>query len=344
MEKKAKKEPDIIVKFNGKERTLEELTKAETASADSDKSLNWRKAFANEEKQKLKSIKTHEQSAVAHESLPSKLKKKRKAKENNERIPLLILIKHIWVPLLAAIIVGMGLGFTLLLAFSGHGKNHAVSSVSKQETAGQSLKQNGSTLPAKNLNLHLYVIQAGVYSDKRQADTFVKAFQKQGVPAVVEKSGNNYIFIGVQTSQTAVDHMKDYFKEQGISVYTKEWTAESKQKAINQNMYNFMKLGNDLMLSMIPVSGQMILNEGGSIKDKDMMKIKEIEGEFQKAENAAGASVPRNNQSQVHTFSQEISKSVQYLEKHKDKLDKKTGSYIQQHLLTAMLAYKELLS
>ncbi|MFC7393188.1 SPOR domain-containing protein [Scopulibacillus cellulosilyticus] len=345
---KKKTDPDIIVKFNGKEHSLEEITKAETAAADSDKSLNWRQVFPNEEKETLKSDKIEEQSAVTHESLVSKLKKKKsKTKSENDHIPIFLLIKHIWIPLLAAIIVGMGLGFTLLLAFSGHGKNHAVSTVSNTETAsqpGQSLKQNASALPAKDLSLHLYVIQAGVFSNKSQADALVNGFHEQGVPGVVEKDGNNYVFIGAQTNQSDVNRMKNYFKDQSISVYTKDWTAKSKQKTVKRNAYNFMKLGNDLLVSMIPVSGQMILNEGGSINNKDMNKIKAMESELKKAENEAEGVFTKKDQDKLHSFSNQISKSVQYLDKHKDKLDKKTGSYLQQHLLNAMLLYKELLS
>ncbi|MGV3487937.1 MAG: hypothetical protein ACO1OC_05050, partial [Tuberibacillus sp.] len=112
MTKNNRDQEDVIVTFNGKNHKLKDWIKIEKAAVDDDSSLNWKKVFEE-----------HTPKPNLGESAPTgfvpykKIKKKRKA---YNALPLALIFKQFWVPFLSAIIVGLGIGFTVLIMFSSH--------------------------------------------------------------------------------------------------------------------------------------------------------------------------------------------------------------------------------
>lgn len=271
---------DVSVKFNGKETKLSKQVKERISASDRDKFKDWRDQ--EDKTAKLTPAKTdvkpEDEQPIDTKPLdwrgfnnlqtaatlvtPSK-KKKRKTSQSG---PFLSFIKKFWIPFLSAIVVGLGLGFTVLLVFTTHKtvpSSVKITSATTQDTpvVAEGSKATTKTVSGTDYQLNLQVVQIGVYKQHDGALADQKKFESDGIhTAIVKDQENYYLFSGVALNPTDMKTLeKHLFK--GQSVYGKAWSIHpSKVKGTALDLQD-LKTANLVIQNLIPLSVAACLDQ-----------------------------------------------------------------------------------
>ncbi|SFG05883.1 SPOR domain-containing protein [Sporolactobacillus nakayamae] len=224
-----KKTPRVTITFNGKKHNLEEWTRQETA-ADKDKSLNWNAAFSEE-----RTTTEHHTQPVTDDDAFVK-QKYSFFRHNKKRRPVLSIpsgtwqtIHHFWLPAVAAIVVGLVIGLSMLMIFSDQNtkvKDTWADNPKKTQSDGAS-----EAVKAVNLNLPVYMIQAGLFGSNSKAKQVAEQLKSKGPAAVMQVSGGSAIFVGVSQTEVGADQLLAHFKKKGMTVFKKQMTIQSDSAA-----------------------------------------------------------------------------------------------------------------
>jgi hypothetical protein len=220
-----KKTPRVTITFNGKTHNLEEWTRQETAT-DKDKSLNWNAAFSEERT----TMEHHAQPITDDDAF---VKQKHSFFRNNKKRHLVLskpsgtwhTIRLFWLPAVAAIVVGLVIGLSMLMIFSDQNTK-----VKDTWADGQKKTQNdGSSEAVRNVNLNLpvYMIQAGLFGSSSKAKQVAEQLKSQGPAAVMQVSRGTAIFVGVSQTEAGADQLLAHFKKTGMTVFKKQMTIQS---------------------------------------------------------------------------------------------------------------------
>lgn len=317
-------EEEVIVTFNGKEHTLTEWTKKEVAAADDDATLNWRDVFESHKTE----LKTN-----IDEPAPTGVTLKKKTKRPLGFLPF---FKHFWVPFLSAVIVGLGIGFTVLLLFSSNGKKevaNAPAAASVTEHPKEATSSGDGAADVSTLSLSVQAVQAGVLSTKAAADGFVDDLKSQGVPAVSVQDGDHFnIFIALAATEESRDQIKNMYKEKVEKPYGKEWKLMKEVKTTKATA-QFLDKGRALFSGMIPLSAAAA---SGSAPDK-----KALDNIGQLLNNWSSQKVTTNDSTvdkQLISFKGMLEAAFANIKNNGD------GHSGQQSLLDALGLYQEILS
>jgi hypothetical protein len=282
----------VSVTFNGKETKLSKQMKEPTSVSDQDKLKNWR-----EQEEKVITLSSSETEADAEAERPNDTSpldwrgfnnsqtaatlvdpSKKKKRKNGQSGPLFSFIKKFSIPFLSAIVVGLGLGFTVLLVFTNH---KTVSPTVKTPpailqggvaTAKQASPSNTKTVSGADYQLNLQVIQMGVYKQQAGALTDQKKFDASGIhTAIVKDQTTYYLFSGVALNPSDIKTLeKTLFK--GQQVYGKAWTVQpSKVKGSALDLQD-LKTANLVIQNLIPLSVSACLNQ--PVDTKIMTQVK----------------------------------------------------------------------
>lgn len=263
---KKKESPRVIITFNGKKHTLEEWTKQETA-ADKERQLNWNHAFP-------KNPDTADRESPYINNKPSRIKsylrvrhvfgrKKIKWPAGGRTIrETLYPVRHFLLPAAAAIVVGLSIGLSMLLVFTGQtgpGQGAWTSGTGRSATAGQSL----SPVTNQSLGLSVYVIQSGVYSTQAAAGQAAGQLRNNGAAAVTFNQGTTDIFISAASTAAGAAKLAGYFKNQGIPVYQKniQFSASANPAVLKDgSAAAFAAQGKALMQDLLKISEEAVNN------------------------------------------------------------------------------------
>lgn len=131
-----------------------------------------------------------------------------------------------------AIFIGLFLGFMMLNMFAKkdnitNDRDPQTLAASKDEDVNeQSENKNITTLK----QVKAFVIQLGVFSEQKNADTWAKTYEQAGVPSTIFQRDNQYfLFTGVANSEEKAKEFAADLSKQEIEVYVKEWITNQKE-------------------------------------------------------------------------------------------------------------------
>jgi hypothetical protein len=315
---------DVIVAFNGKDHKLKEWTRKEKAATDDDPSLNWRKVFEEH------TPKTNMGEPAPTGFVPYKKVKKKRRKTSTA--PIILLFKQFWIPFLSAVIVGLGIGFTVLIMFS----HHKTEDKQAVPTTAQPAKQTPSDEVAKSMGgdgfaINLQVIQGGSFDTLKAAKDRLTELKDQSVPAAIFTEDNNYkVMIGVAKSEDARRKMQEKLGD--IELYGKSWSFHPQTIKTSKNVGDFLKTGKDFVESMVPLS---VSKESDKTLDKKVLsKISDEMGNWSGIDDL---NVKGSLKSDLTSFRGAVEAALSHLENGDDPDDG------QQSLLDAISIYQKIL-
>ena len=140
---------------------------------------------------------------------------------NEPKLPAVVKKKSklqvLLITTLSAVVLGFIIGAVMLKLLTSF------------EAESQSVNASGQTstaLTQKSVLLSAYVLQGGVFSEKKNAEQWVEKYNNQGVPAVIWKSeGNFYLFAGAAPAENQAREQAKQINTKKLDIYVKEWTA-----------------------------------------------------------------------------------------------------------------------
>lgn len=356
-----KPDSDTKITFNGEERKPEKSNRPGVAAADNDRMLNWRDNFPNKEEHSDSdtsgNIKEDQQQAASHDiSHYHKVKKKRKSfgtgnKTGSSLSPIIVILKNIWIPLLSAAIVGLGLGFTVLLFFPGDGKTSDTASTFSREQAASAGKDEKSisssqaeAIPVGKLAMTVNVVQVGAYSTKAQANEKIASLKDKGIPAISYESDNIYVFLGAAMGEGQVDPLKTYYDEAAIDIYIKKWPITAKNPLLkNSSLNSFLLEGKNLLNKLFVLSNGVMISSDPP-EDKELKVLNKMKVGWTMAGDEAMKPLSKKEKASLEDFYDKLSGATLELNGLEPKTAKSDISKVQQKLLEAMVLYKTFLT
>ncbi|GGJ67500.1 stage II sporulation protein B [Anoxybacillus voinovskiensis] len=157
-------------------------------------------------------------------------------------------VKTALFSILLAVIIGTSFGFIVL---------HIVPK--QKETASLLLSPAASTkeTPAKKEDsqpLAVAVIQAGVFSEQKAAETYAKQLQASQIPAVLVGKQPIAVWIGVGADKSSLAPLVEQYKQKGLTTYVKPIVFSTTQDKTVQALYEKMVSLSTKLLTNFDVS------------------------------------------------------------------------------------------
>lgn len=158
--------------------------------------------------------------------------KRKKRPRGTPRVSGNPLFRKLLLPLVAAIMIGTGLGVTVLMFFTKD--QVAIGDQLKPADAG--VDQGGTSTGAAVANvafdpLQVRIVQGGVFSEKSAAEQAADQFKNDGKSAaVLEQEGKFFLLIGGAVSEPGIQFIANLHKEAGTSIYVKSLTIQGHEK------------------------------------------------------------------------------------------------------------------
>lgn len=144
-----------------------------------------------------------------------------------------IVWKAILISGISAIFVGTLIGFILFRMFVQVDAPASAGNPSQGTTpvAQPEKEEAGSDMVTSSLDsLETYIIQAGIFSEKENADSLITNLTSLGIPTVFfEKDGQYYLMTGVGPTEDAVKSLAASLSNNQADLYVKEWSIEAKE-------------------------------------------------------------------------------------------------------------------
>ena len=123
----------------------------------------------------------------------------------------------------------------------------------------------------------IYLLQAGVFSDKTGADAAVEELKKTGKAGIVKEADKNYVFVGIAPDKTQGQVLVDQLKAGGQQTYLKTYTIKEYQATIsNEAFQKFITWNNtgDQMVNWLAANTISLLKDPKvAIEDKEIQKL-----------------------------------------------------------------------
>ncbi|WP_243291158.1 hypothetical protein [Bacillus sp. FJAT-47783] len=258
----------IVIKFNGanqdyeenlqqKKETEEREPKLNVSSWDEKRKVEKEMAAAKEEKEKDEDdfpwVLPEDPKVVVNDAKKSKQKKRNHPYVASSSPLTSISPKKYIVPILLAIIVGIGFGTFANQLLSKEQATPASSVVEESQPASEN-KQNPPVSGEKGtLSLPLFVIQEGLYSKESGADTVVSNLSERGLAASKFKADEGfYVFIGIAMTAEEGKKLKQLMSDKGIEPIDKQISVEmtaSDPEETKQVMETMIQMSSKLLIS-----------------------------------------------------------------------------------------------
>jgi len=325
---------DIIVSFNGKEYRLQEWTKKQVAATEEDRSLDWKKAFQDQRRMNERDDSELASTVITSQHKKKKNKRKNRLASGDHTAPMtfLIFLNYLWIPFLTAIIVGLGIGFTVLILFSHNDRTSENVGVEGggHQVATHAKNASNSSQKAKSLSLSLIEIQGGVFSTQKAAEARVSELtETNGIPSTVIEEGSRYaVFIGIVSSDTARARLQNTLTSKGIDMYSEDWSYHIQTLHATDLMYRNLKDGKAAFLACLHASSQRLAAEKPS--QSSLHKAQQSVSRFQLPNQSQAEATLR---SQLKMFHDKLSAAFNQI---------KSGGTGQQPLLDALSSYQKI--
>lgn len=192
-----------------------------------------------------------------------------------------------------AIFIGLFLGFMMLNMFAkkddiANGHNQQTLASPKDVDAADQDDRKKTTI-LKQMNA--FVIQLGVFSEQKNADTWAKTYEQAGVPSTIFQRDNQYfLFTGVANSEEKAKKFAEDLSKQDIEVYVKEWITNQKEIELTDEESKWIQEFQDqwqATLSSLSKQDGILLNDWQELigndpqsSEKITLFVKEIQAIF----------------------------------------------------------------
>ena len=138
------------------------------------------------------------------------------------------IFQPIIVAILSAIIIGSVLSFVMFQVFVSVEEDLANQSQIQQLPAAADSNTANETAAEKSLfsleAIHSFVLQAGVFSEKANADQLAGELAKSDIPSFVwERDGQFFVFVGALANKAQGEKLAEKYSE--VELYVKEWST-----------------------------------------------------------------------------------------------------------------------
>src|SRR5690625_3948493 len=153
-----------------------------------------------------------------------------------------------------AILIGLFLGFMMLNMFAKkdnitNDRDPQTLAASKDEDVNEQ-SENKKITTLKQVKA--FVIQLGVFSEQKNADTWAKTYEQAGVPSTIFQRDNQYyLFTGVANSEERAKEFAEKLSKQDIEVYVKEWVTNEKEIELTDEENKWIQLFQEQWLATL---------------------------------------------------------------------------------------------
>lgn len=166
------------------------------------------------------------------------------------RVPPRAAIGQLLLSIVAAILVGLVMGFSILRIFFLENASHSARSIDDhlpkqnvvvekppigQKDVKEAAKESGIPLPS----LRVVMLQAGHFQSKQHAQKKVNEYRLQGLAAVMSEDPPYRIFLGLGLTRDDALKLSAIYQKKEVEVFLKEWQAKGHSP---QNMKGKEKL------------------------------------------------------------------------------------------------------
>lgn len=153
------------------------------------------------------------------------------------------MLKPVMLAVISALVIGSLFGIIMLRMFvtmdatpevTGN-TNPAVIGTDEAEEEKESDPQQAENT-VEFASLTAYVLQAGVFSERKNAEAWSENFKAAGIPVVIwEREGQYYLFAGVANSAEAAAQAAEELETEELELYSKEWKTKSLEISLTAN-------------------------------------------------------------------------------------------------------------
>ncbi|WP_174613941.1 SPOR domain-containing protein [Virgibacillus ihumii] len=142
--------------------------------------------------------------------------------------------KPLLIAIFAALLIGTGMGIFMLNMFvdidnslAQQNEGISMSGLEAEDENNEQESANTAGTVGAIEPISAYVLQAGVFSDEKNAREMADTFMEAGYAAMIwQKDSKYYVFSGIANSESQGEQLAQELKTQGFEVYVKEWTTD----------------------------------------------------------------------------------------------------------------------
>ncbi|GAA0442398.1 hypothetical protein GCM10008983_19320 [Lentibacillus halophilus] len=137
---------------------------------------------------------------------------------------------------ISAIIIGSFLGIVMLQLFVDIDKrmsqqNASIPMADDNDKKNETEQMETATIESQTA----FVLQAGKFTEKPNADKMAKAFQQAGFAAMIWKKNDSFFVLsGIAETEEHASHLADTMTDKGLKVYVKPWKTSEKETRLQQ--------------------------------------------------------------------------------------------------------------
>ncbi|SDK40877.1 hypothetical protein [Sediminibacillus albus] len=148
---------------------------------------------------------------------------------------------------IAALMIGLALGFIMLRMFAGMDENGNDSTANGNNQPVDAPTADGADEQPKQADfsvegMNAYVVQGGVFSSQAKAEEWQKNFSDSGLPSVVwEHEGQFYLFAGLGDTEAGAKKTAELIAGKQLDTYVKAWQTEGQTKDLSDEEANWLQ-------------------------------------------------------------------------------------------------------
>ncbi len=264
--------------------------------------------------------------------LPFKRKKKPFSEVKKPRLPMMLI-----TALLAAVVIGLGLGFMVLTVFTGNDQEVADGGA-VATGAIPTFSDEKTGLPV----LSVEVVQGGAFSDAETGAQTVARLHEQGLAATLTQTTDPiYMFIGVGGDRSQASQVGALYEAYGQETYLKSYRIDgqalAEQEVIVSNWFtNALNRYKELL--QLSVDG---LDGGAMITVERVKQLEQSLESLQAERDQVFSQLPQQAQPHALAMGGELVNAVDTLTLYADTSDERALWQTQQALLEALVHYEE---
>lgn len=158
---------------------------------------------------------------------------KKQPKENKGKFSY---FKPIIIAILSALAIGTLLGIIMLRMFVGIDSDLSAQGSNLLSVVNNDEKNDRSkTMTLSDEPMEAYVLQAGVFSEKENANTWAMTYGEAGLPTMIwEKENQHFLLLGLANTEEQAKVVAEGLKADSFDVYVKKWRTEAEKVKLSE--------------------------------------------------------------------------------------------------------------
>ncbi|HEY4601165.1 MAG TPA: SPOR domain-containing protein [Cerasibacillus sp.] len=168
------------------------------------------------------------------------IRKSRPSPSFNKRRQAFQLKKNVMIATGSALVIGTLLGIVMLKMFATVDESSAYQSTQVRQTAAPQ-QANHKKQPDKNnktqslSDMQAFVIQAGMFSERANAEAMLSQFQAKGTDGVIwQRDDHYYLFIDISSDKTGAKKMVESYKKENLETFVKQWATSEVSHSLTE--------------------------------------------------------------------------------------------------------------